>query len=88
MMKRKKQTTECHDCGEVRELIAQYMGGDEDNELARALLLHAQSCTDCARLLHSLKRLVDYCHLEPNCEMPVTVRRELWVMIRRELHTD
>ena len=88
MKKRKKQTGECHDCGEVKELIAQYMGGDEDDELARALLLHAQSCANCATLLRSLKRLVHYCSLEPNCEMPVTVRRELWVTIRRELHTD
>jgi len=88
MKKRKKQTGECHDCGEVRELIARYMGGDEDDELARVLLLHAQSCAHCATLLRSLKRLVDYCHMEPNCEMPMAVRRELWVTIRRELRTD
>ena len=88
MKKQKKQPVECHECDEVQELIAQYMGGDEDEELARALLLHAQSCVNCASLLRSLKRLVDYCHLEPNCEMPVAVRRELWVTIRREIHTD
>ena len=88
MKKRKKQTGECHDCGEVQKLIAEYMGGDEDDELARALLLHAQSCTNCATILRSLKRLVHYCSLEPNCEMPAAVRRELWVTIRREIHTD
>lgn len=88
MKKRKKQTTECPECEEARELIARYMGGDEDEELARELLLHAQTCADCATLLRSLRRLVDYCRLEPNCEMPVTVRRELWVTIRREIHTS
>jgi hypothetical protein len=87
MKKRKKQTGECHDCGEARELIARYMGGDEDGDLARELLLHAQTCTECATLLRSLKRLVHYCSLEPTCEMPVTVRRELWISIRREIHT-
>lgn len=88
MKKRKKQTGECHDCGEVKELIARYVGGEEDQELARQVLLHAQTCAECATLLRSLKRLVHYCSLEPNCEMPVAVRRELWVTIRREIHTD
>ena len=87
MKKRKKQTGECHDCGEVEGLIARYVGGDEDEELARQVLLHAQTCPECAGLLRSLKRLVHYCSLEPTCEMPVTVRRELWVTIRREIHT-
>jgi hypothetical protein len=31
--------------------------------------------------------LVHYCSLEPTCEMPVAVRKELWVSIRREIHT-
>ena len=88
MKKTKKRPAECHDCGEVEKLIAEYMGGEEDQELARALLLHAQSCTNCAHMLRSLKRLVHYCSMEPNCEMPVQVRRELWVTIRRELYTD
>jgi hypothetical protein len=88
MKKRKTQTGECHDCGEAKELIARYVGGDEDDELARKLLLHAQSCTECATLLRSLKRLVHYCSLEPTCEMPVEVRRELWVSIRREIRTS
>jgi hypothetical protein len=88
MKKRKKQTGECHDCGEAKELIARYVSGDEDEELARQVLLHAQSCTECATLLRSLKRLVHYCSLEPTCEMPVEVRRELWVSIRREIRTS
>jgi hypothetical protein len=88
MKKRKKKPGECHDCGEVKELIARYVGGDEDEELARKVLLHAQTCTECATLLRSLKRLVHYCSLEPTCEMPTTVRRELWVTIRREIRTS
>ena len=86
-MKKKKHTGECHDCTEAKELIARYVGGDEDDELARRVLLHAQTCPECATLLRSLKRLVHYCSLEPNCDMPVAVRRELWVSIRREIHT-
>ena len=88
MKKRKKQTGECRDCAEAKELIARYLSGDEDEELARNVLLHAQTCSECATLLRSLKRLVHYCSLEPTCEMPMTVRRELWVTIRREIHTD
>ena len=77
MKKRKKQTGECHDCGEARELIARYMGGDEDERLARKVLLHAQTCTECAALLRNLDRLVHFCSLEPTREMPMTGRREL-----------
>jgi hypothetical protein len=88
MKKRKKRTGECRDCTEAKDQIARYVGGDEDEELARKVLLHAQTCSDCAILLRSLKRLVHYCSLEPTCEMPVTVRRELWVSIRREIHTS
>jgi hypothetical protein len=88
MKKQKKRTGECHDCGEAKELIARYVGGEEDEELARKLLLHAQTCSECATLLRSLKRLVHYCSLEPACDMPTTVRRELWVSIRREMHTS
>jgi len=87
MKKPKKQTADCHDCGEVEELIARYVGGDEDEELAREVLLHAQTCGECAHLLRSLKRLVHHLSLEPNCEMPAAVRRELWITIRREIHT-
>jgi hypothetical protein len=87
MKKRKKQTGECHDCVEAEELIARFVSGEEDEELARQVLLHAQSCADCASLFRSLKRLVHYCSLEPTCEMPTTVRQELWVTIRREIHT-
>jgi hypothetical protein len=87
MKKTKKHTGECRDCTEAKELIARYVGGDEDDALARKVLLHAQTCGECATLLRSLKRLVHYCSLEPTCEMPVTVRRELWVTIRREIHT-
>jgi len=86
MKKPRKQPTECSDCDEVQKLIAEYLGGEEDSELACALLLHVQSCPDCAALLRSLKRMIHYCHLEPNCELPVAVREELWVTIRRELH--
>jgi anti-sigma factor RsiW len=88
MKKRKKQPVDCSDCAEVEKLIAEYMDGEADAELASALLLHAQSCAHCAALLRSLKRLVHYCSLEPNCEMPVAVRKELWVTIRRELRVD
>ncbi len=88
MKKRKRRPAECHDCGEVEQLIAEYLDGEADAELASALLLHAQSCAHCATLLRSLKRLVHYCSLEPNCEMPVAVRRELWVTIRREIRAE
>lgn len=87
MKKRKKPGGECHDCGEARELIARYVNGDEDEELARQVLLHAQSCPECAGLLRSLKRLVHYCRLEPTCDMPGAVRKELWISIRREIRT-
>ena len=78
----------CQECEELLQMIAEYVEGDADEELKRELLLHAQTCTDCARLLRSFQRLVHYCHLEPNCEMPAAVRTQLWVTIRQEISTD
>lgn len=75
--KQKKQTGARCDCGEAKELIARYVGGDEDEKLARKVLSHAQTCKECAALLRNLDRLVHYCSLEPTRELPVTVRREL-----------
>jgi hypothetical protein len=88
MKKKTKPVAECRDCTDAYELVAEFMTGEVDKELTRELLLHAQSCPNCARLLRSLKRLVHYCHLEPNREIPSAVREELWVTIRRELYTD
>jgi hypothetical protein len=79
---------ECRECEELLEMIAAFVDGEADTELRRELLLHAQTCTDCARLLRSFQRLVHYCHIEPNCEMPANVRRELWITIRQEIAPD
>jgi hypothetical protein len=51
-------------------------------------MLHAQTCDACARMLHTMRRLVAYYHLEPTCEMPAVVRQQLWIAIRREIGSD
>jgi anti-sigma factor RsiW len=79
---------DCKECEELLQMIAEYVDGEADEELRRELLLHAQTCGDCARLLRSFQRLVHYCHLEPNCEMPARVRHELWITIRQEIGPD
>jgi hypothetical protein len=75
----------CSECEQLAELLAGYLDGELTAEVRQDLLVHAQDCENCSRLLHSLRRLVARCRVEPNCEMPVTVRRELWVTIRREI---
>jgi len=85
MRKRRVKSSMRSECTRGRELIAEYMRGEADTGRTRELVLHAQSCSECATLLRSLKRLVHYCSLEPDREMPVAVRRELWVTIRRDV---
>lgn len=79
---------ECVECAELLEQLAGYLDGELSPEVQHDLLLHAQECAHCARLVRSLRRLVDYCRLEPNCEMPPAVRTELWITIRRELYSE
>ena len=83
-----EQGVTCRECVELLQMMAQFVEGEADEELRRDLLVHAQSCGDCARILRTLQRLVHYCHIEPNCEMPASVRHELWVTIRQELYTE
>jgi anti-sigma factor RsiW len=79
---------ECAECEELLEHMAQYLDGELTEELRRELVLHAQSCRNCAHLLRTMERLVAMCQLEPNCEMPEAIRQELWVTIRAELQSD
>jgi hypothetical protein len=162
--KRKTKLNKRHECTTGRELVAEYLSGKADEERARELLQHAQSCTSCAELLRNLNKLIHICYSEtssgsgvlfcasprespgppaghrecaevhrliadcvsgepndgfplelllhvlscPDCnwlmpilvqvvragtpapsrEMPMVVRRELWVTIQREIHTS
>jgi anti-sigma factor RsiW len=78
----------CTDCQELVEWVAEYLEGEMDPETQRQLLVHVQTCRRCAEMLRSMKRLVNYCQLEPNCEVPRTVHQELWVSIRREIYIE
>jgi len=78
---------ECRECTEVGGLISERLCGELDHESTKRLILHAQSCPNCARLLRALMRLVHTLQMEPPIEMPPVVRSELWVKIRCEIHT-
>jgi hypothetical protein len=79
---------ECLECQELLETISEFLEGELTEELRRDLLVHAQSCSRCAALLHSLRRLVGYCRIEPGQDMPDYVRQQLWITIRQEIHAD
>lgn len=78
----------CSECEELLELLNGFLDGELDDELRHELMLHAQSCNNCARLLYSLRRLVAHCRTEPSCDMPASVRQQLWLAIRREIHLE
>ena len=75
----------CPDCQELVDWLVQYIEGEMELEAQRQLLLHIQTCRQCAEILRSMKRTVHFCHLQPSCEMPRAVHEELWVSIRREI---
>ncbi|MBM3322550.1 zf-HC2 domain-containing protein [candidate division WOR-3 bacterium] len=79
---------ECRECQELLETISEYLEGELTDEMRRDLLVHAQSCSRCAALLHSLRRLVGYCRVEPGEEIPAYVRQQLWVTIRQEIYSE
>jgi len=82
--KRKKSTNKSHECTKGHELIAEHLGGEADREPTRELLLHAQVCKNCARLLRSLRPLVLFCLGESDSETPGEPK-VLFSAIRREL---
>ena len=84
MRKSGKRPNERHECTKGHELISKYMGGLPDADPTRELLLHAQTCANCARLLRSLKPLVLFCLGESDGETPGE-RKVLFSAIRREL---
>ena len=79
---------ECRECADLLEALSEYLDGNLAAEMRTELLVHAQTCSECARLLYSLRRLVATCQSQPNCEMPAEVRTQLWVTIRQELYTQ
>ncbi len=79
---------ECRECEELLETISEFLEGELTDEMRRDLLVHAQSCSRCAALLHSLRRLVGYCRVEPGEDMPAEVRQQLWVAIRQEIYSE
>jgi len=81
-------THECPECGEFMEWVADYLDGEETLEVRQQLMVHAHSCTDCARLLWSMKRVVRVCHSETGCEVPGDVHKRLWDALTRELGID
>ena len=83
----REQGTECRECAEVHRLIADCVGGEPNDGFPLELLLHVLSCPDCHWLMPILVHILRTGTPAPSREMPGTVRRELWVTIRREIRT-
>jgi len=79
--------SECPECAELLEALSEYIEGGLAEELRSEVVMHAQTCPQCGRLLFSLRRLIAYCQVQPNCEMPAQVRQQLWIAIRQELYS-
>ncbi|MEO0079457.1 MAG: hypothetical protein ABIK44_02110 [candidate division WOR-3 bacterium] len=88
MRKRRKSMQECRECAELLEWASACIEGDATEELRRELMIHVSSCTACARLFRSLKRVVHFCQLETGCDVPGEVHERLWIAIRQELLSE
>jgi hypothetical protein len=78
----------CRECAEVHRLIADCVSGETNDGFPLELLLHVLSCPDCNWLMPILVQVVRTGTLVPSREMPMEVRRDLWVKIRCELRSD
>lgn len=83
-MKRKKQH-KTWECSELTKWVALYVEGEVPAVIKQHLLLHIQTCRSCSRLVRSLQRTVNYCHLETDCEIPARVHEKLWDVLRKHL---
>lgn len=72
-------------CAEFEEWVMRFVDGELESEQRRQLLIHIQSCYNCARLVRSLKRTVHFCQLEPGWEVPEPTHRRLWERLKEIL---
>ncbi|HTW91370.1 MAG TPA: zf-HC2 domain-containing protein [bacterium] len=84
----REQGTECRECTEVHALIAEYVSGEPNEGFPLELLLHLLSCPNCDWLMPVLVQVVRTGTLPTSREMPMEVRRDLWIKIRGELRSD
>ncbi len=71
------------ECVQISQWVAFYIEGEAAPEIRQQLLIHIQSCAACARLVRSLKRLVDYCSIEPGWDVPERAHKLLWEALRQ-----
>lgn len=69
-------------CEQIRLLLSAYLDKVTDEEQARAVRSHLETCPRCREELSQLHRL---CHLLRNLKQP-TPQRSLWKDIRDRLH--
>ena len=76
---------ECTECRELAELLVDYLDGEETVEVRARIMVHLETCEECARLLWRVRQVVSYCRLETDCDMPGVVHRRLWEVLSREI---
>jgi anti-sigma factor RsiW len=81
-------TLECAECGELMELIAEYLDNRETVEMRRVLAEHAANCDHCARLLWAMRRVVGTCRSESSPEIPGEVHARLWQVLVEEFRVE
>ncbi|MFO7675465.1 MAG: hypothetical protein R6X12_04015 [bacterium] len=80
--------TECRECSELIELISEYLDDGETVEMRQALAAHAAVCDRCARLLWSMRRVVETCRVEGSPEVPGEVHVALWRVLVEEFRAE
>ncbi|MGQ9707485.1 MAG: anti-sigma factor family protein [bacterium] len=88
MKQKRKKGKAIGGCAELKEWAALYVEGEISEENRQQLLIHIQTCSNCAHLVRSLKRTVHYCQIEPGRDVPQDAHQRLWQSLRRLLDQD
>lgn len=82
MKKKGKMLKATCDCAELEEWAVLYVDGEVSGEIRERLLIHIQTCSNCAQLVRSLQRTVHYCQIECGWDVPQKAHERLWQTLR------
>jgi len=85
MRKKVKKEAGICECLEIQEWAVRFVEGDLGEKERQELLIHIQSCYQCARLVRSLKRTVHLCQLIPNYDVPEHTHHRLWENLKKAI---
>ncbi|OYD15392.1 hypothetical protein CH330_05810 [candidate division WOR-3 bacterium JGI_Cruoil_03_51_56] len=84
----KEEFQKSPECSRLLDWIVDYLDGKVTEKMRQEIILHVQTCEHCARLLWGMKRIVRYCQMQTDCDVPLLAHQQLWEALICEFETE